>query len=539
MADRLIDNTPGAAPLALGLRARLALPSLRAPAMTRAQRAALAFVAAAAAIVAVHVPVLGHYFFGDDFVPLADIASRSTWGYMRDLFLLRDETPNWRFLSGLFYLGAYRAFGLNAFPYLLASVLVHIGAAGLVFWLVRRATSADWPAFLAASLFGLTAAPVPTVGQVTAFNNVLAAFLVVLAIVLLYEGLDRRERLGWLLAGSTAAFAAAIAANESASVVAPVFGLVVLWKLPASSGWWCQPRAWLRVALVSMPFAALGVAALAGFGGCQCTEAGLYVRGDHVISNVWLYLGRLLYPVGLEFPGHVQTAHMVAGPVAAALALLALVRGPALARVCAVFLLLALIPYLPIEIWAAARYTYLASVPFSILAALLFADAVRYGARLTPAIPGLLAVIAFGVLGLQGWQTWEHNTQLAEASDRYRTFVSALEEAYPERPADSTLYVRGGPLTDPLMQCAVLPSIGEVLWGDVKLFALPPEQLQSYRARPGYQVYVADFVDGRVVPAPVQVATLDEMDRDGIRLLPHVSPEATGNLCRLDVPVPE
>ena len=59
---------------------------------------------------AVQAPVLGHYFFNDDFVPLADIATRSTGGYIKDLFLLRDLTPNWRFLTGLFYLVEYRAF---------------------------------------------------------------------------------------------------------------------------------------------------------------------------------------------------------------------------------------------------------------------------------------------------------------------------------------------------------------------------------------------------------------------------------------------
>jgi len=128
----------------------------------------LAFLTAAGAIFLVHLPVLNHYFFGDDFVPLADIASRSTPRYIADLFLLRDETPNWRFLTGLFYLATYKTFGLNAFPFLLVSVLVHIGTAGLIFALLRRALKMVWPAALGALFFGLTPAAVPTVGQVTA-----------------------------------------------------------------------------------------------------------------------------------------------------------------------------------------------------------------------------------------------------------------------------------------------------------------------------------------------------------------------------------
>ncbi len=534
MADRFLEQTADA-PLALGRRALL---SLRVPALSRTQRATLAFAAAAGAIFAVHVPVLGHYFFNDDFVPLADIATRSTPGYVKDLFLLRDLTPNWRFLTGLYYLGAYRAFGLNSFPYFLISVLVHLATAGLIFWLVRRALDSDWAGFLASAFFGLSAAPVPTIGQVTAFNNVLAAFLVMLAIVCLYEGLERRPRPSWWLAAPALVFAAAIAANESSMVVAPVFGLIVLWKLPQPKRWWRRPESWALLALVAAPFALLGAAASVGFGSCHCAETGVYVRGSHIVSNVWLYLGRLLYPVGLEFPGHLGTAHIAAGSAVLAVTLVALVRGPALARVCAVFLLLAIVPYLPIKIWGATRYTYLASVPFAILAAVLFAEAARYGRRLTPALPFALAVVAFGVLGLYGWQTWTQNHQQAEVSDGWRALVTALRAAYPELPAGSTVYVRGGPLTNELMQCAVMPALGHVLWGDALLFTVPEGYLQSYAARPGYRVYVGDFVDGRIVPAPVPVATAADMQRSDVKLLPNISPEAKGNLCRLDVPRP-
>ncbi len=530
MADHVVER--GAERSFAGRRA-LALPSLRALSLTGAQRTALALALAVAGVFAVQAPVLAHYFFNDDFVPLADIATRSTGGYVKDLFLLRDLTPNWRFLTGLFYLAEYRSFGLHAFPYLLVNVVLHTATAGLIFWLVRRVTRDDWPALLAAGFFGLAAATVPTVGQITALNNVLAGFLVMLAIVLLYEALDRDAHIA-LYAGSIAAFAAAIASNESASIVAPVFGLFVLWKaLDAAS--WREPRTWLRVALFAAPFAVLGGAALIGFGTCRCTEAELYSRDD-IVQNVWLYFGRLLYPVGLEFPGHVGTAHMVAGPAVAALVLLALVRGPALARIAAVFLVLAVLPYLPIQIWAASRYTYLASVPFAILAAFFFAELGRLASRLSPALPALVAVLAIGAIGLNGWQTWVQNADQAGASDRWRQLVTAADDAYAGLPPKSTVYVRGGPITDELSQCTVMPAIGEVLWGDAKLFTFPKDGLTNYRARPGYHVYVGDFIDGRIAPQPVPIATDAELQSKDVFLLPHISPDATGNVCRLDVP---
>ncbi len=510
--------------------------------LSAAQQTALALAVTVAAVFVTQAPVLGHDVFNDDFVPLADIASRSKGGYIKDLFLLRDLTPNWRFLTGLVYLAEYRAFYLNAMPYLLVNVLVHTATAGLLFWLVRRATGNDWQGMLAGAVFGVAAASVPTVGQITAANNVFAGFFVTLSIVLLYEALEHGKT-SWLLYGSSiASVAAAIASNESAMVTAPVMGLVILWKSPRSAAWWHEPAEWGRIALLAAPFAVLGGAALIGFSSCQCTEAELYSR-DSVIENIWLYFGRLLYPIGLEFPGHVERAHLVAGLVVFALALLALVRGPALARISAIFLFLAITPYLPLGWGTASRYTYLASIPFAILAAYFVADVARYARKV--AQPLAIAVVVAALLGI-GWnalQTLEQNADQADASDEWRQLVTAVDQAYPDVPNGSTVYIRGGPITnenlsDELAQCAVMPAIGEVLWGDAKLFTFAPEGLGNYRALPGDDVYVGDYVDGAIVPQQIVTATATEIATGTVVLLPHVSPEASGNVCVPDVAQP-
>ena len=529
MADRAIEQNAGRSD---AKRRPFALPTL---ALTSAQRTALALIATIAAVFAVQAPVLSHYFFNDDVVPLADIATRSTGGYIKDLFLLRDLTPNWRFLTGIFYLVEYRSFHLHALPYLLVNVLFHTATAGLIFWLVRRATQNDWPAFLAAAFFGVSAATVPTVGQITALNNVLAGFFVTLAIVLLFEALDLQRRSVALYVASVIAFAAAIASNESASLTAPVVGLVAIWKAPRADAWWRQANEWVRIALFAAPFVALGGAALIGFGTCGCTEAELYSR-DHIIENIWLYFGRLLYPIGLEFPGHVGTAHLLGGLIVAGLAILALVHGPALARIAVLFLFVAIAPYLPIDIWAAQRYTYLASIPFAILAAFFFLEAGRYATRISPALATLVLALAVAAIALNGWQTLAQNADQADASDRWRQLITAVDASYPDVPPKSTVYVRGGPVVDELSQCSVMPAIGEVLWGNSKLFTLPTDQLTNYRARPGYRVYVGEFIDGRIVPQTVLFATTAELQNPGIFLLPHISPDARGNVCRLDVP---
>ncbi|MCH8994162.1 MAG: hypothetical protein IH959_04250 [Chloroflexi bacterium] len=508
MADRLAEGRAGPTNEALRPSTWLPLHPARLAAWGGSLWVRFALVAATGVVLLVHVPVLSHYFFGDDFVPLADIASRSSARYVKEAFLLQDVTPNWRFLTSLFYLGTYRAFGLDAFPFMLTSVLVHTGTAALIFRLVRRVTDEVWPAFLAAALFGLSAAHVPTVGQVTAFNNVLAAFLLMLSLVTLYEGLVG-ERLRWWLPVSIVAFAGAIAANDSAAVLAPVPAALVLWQVGRVDGWWRDRRRLRKLALLSAPYALIGGAALIGFAACRCTEAaneGLYGTGDHLIANLLVYLGRLLYPIGIEAPGHVGAAHLAAGVAVGVVAIAALARGPALARIAVLFLLLALLPYLPLKFALAPRYVYLAAIPFSILAALLFVEAARYGSRAAPMLPGALVLVALGVLGLQSWQSVEQNQIFAAKTDDWRVLVTALEERHPDLPEGSKIYVRGGPLTMPLLQFTVLPSVGEVLWGGV-VIAVVPEEEEAFCVPPGGEMHVLDYDGGRFTPVAVTTET--------------------------------
>src|SRR4051795_9006979 len=62
-------------------------------------------------VIGIHIPTMHYYFFGDDFLVLGDIQSRSFPGYMRDVFFLRDMTPNWRPLTMLVYWGEFKVFG--------------------------------------------------------------------------------------------------------------------------------------------------------------------------------------------------------------------------------------------------------------------------------------------------------------------------------------------------------------------------------------------------------------------------------------------
>jgi hypothetical protein len=449
-----------------------------------------AFLAVASCIIAVQLPVLGMYFVGDDFVPLGDIASHSTWSYIHNLFLLQDPTPNWRFLTGLVYLALYRTFGLNAFVFLFTSLCVHIATTGLLFRFVRRHTDSLAAAATAAALFGVSAAYVPTIAYATAFTHVFGTFLIMLALVTIDEALDREHPELWR-AASVVFFALAVMANEPVAVIAPLFAIVALWRISQLDS--RTKLDWAAGGVLATAYGAIGIAAISSLAACNCTAAHeLTGPGGHIFGNIWIYLGRLVWPIGLEWPGEASLAHLTGGAVVVALGAFAFLRGPAAARIAALFLALTLVPYLPVDWILAPRYVYLAAAPFSILAALLLFDLSRQLRRLSPVLPALAGFAALSAVGLLAWQTWDQNHAIAVDSGRWRTLVTGLHERYPDLPAGSRIYVRGGPLSDPLWQQEVMPAVGYLLWNDVELVTVPRDA-RMLCAAPERGTYVIDF----------------------------------------------
>jgi hypothetical protein len=190
---------------------------------------------------------------------------------------------------------------------------------------------------------------------------------------------------------------------------------------------------------------------------------------------------------------------VVAGSAVALLALVALVRGPRLARVAVLFLGLALVPYAPLHWALAPRYVYLAAIPFAMVAGLLAAQVGAAGRALTPLAPAALGVLAAGAIALHAWQSVEQNASFKAETDDYRELVVALEERFPDLPESDKVYVRGGPLTLPLLQFTVLPSIGEVLYGGVVIAAVD-EASEEFCDTPGGRVHVLDYNGGAFTP---------------------------------------
>jgi hypothetical protein len=295
-----------------------------------------------------------------------------------------------------------------------------------------------------------------------------------------------------------------------------------------------------RSALFAAPFALIGGAALISFKACGCNEASPAFFGFQNADNLtFIYLGRLVWPLGLEPPTQVDVPHRIATFALVGMLALGAWRGGALARLGGLWILLATFPYIAVWTFSATRYTYQSSAGFALLVpALLFwlssTFAPNDGRRELPRVrdagfiaarrplPGTrrlpvsvfatAALVGLGALFVwYGWQTLEQNRPYEEETYQWRGFVQDVEREFPNPERGSFIKVVGGPdtVTNVYKQFHVLPAIALLTWGPgVRLAAVPEGS--------------ADAIDSLANPAPgLYVARYDE---NGELVLVHGTP---------------
>ena len=466
----------------------------------------LPFIALIALVIGIHIPSMHYYFFGDDFLVLGDINSRSFPAYMRDVFLLRDLTPNWRPLTMLVYWTEFKLFGFNALPWRIVNLSLHVATVAVLYVLVLSMTKRVFVALTAATIFALTAAAVHTVTYVTAFPHVLSEFLLITSLYSLYryvESGERRAAWYWL---SFLLFVAGFLANEGGVVIGAV---LLVYYATASL---VKKRDPLDFMLKMTPFALAAVVLVGGLSGCGCqgVEGGFYGVGWHIPRETFVYMSRLAYPVG-AIPKDPTALEWTVGSIVIAAAIFFFVRGPNIARIAAVGMVIAVMPYVPSKIWTASRYTYMATPFFAILVAVALGFLHHHATRVWK--PGAHAVAAAAVIAIAGLYAWQniHQTQpFLKDTDRWQLLTDELRSNYASVPAGNTVYVIDdeGEWSNPYWQPTWLTSVGRALYGkDVAVRALPAadfEQLQKSLTGP---VYLVQLEDGHLIkasPASVQ-----------------------------------
>jgi hypothetical protein len=429
-------------------------------------------LAALAVTFAVHAPTLRYYFNGDDFVVLGSVQYLGNQQYLVDTLRMHDIVPNWRPLTGAIYMVEWNLFGLNAMAWRAVNLAVHLGSMAVLYALVLRVTRRPAIGALAAIIFGVSGAHFDTVTYITALPHVLATFFMlasVLAIVAYVQDGERSPRAFW---ASFALFALAFLANEGAFVYAPV---VVLAYALFARRWRSAP---LRLALHAAPFAALSGGWFIFYQTADLPQLKFdgYYWGSHVIDNYAIYLSFIAYParaVPLE-PDAVRWVIALAF-VAGAAAVAAF--GTNFMRVCVLGIGVALLPFAPVAIWTASRYTYGAVAFFAPVAAILaygMFDRVR-NTHLYVRIPATIVGLAFvaAIAGLYSWQTYARDRMSGESNDRWLLLVNELRKNYETVPAGTTIYIVDGPWTNPMEQYTWVPSVARAIYGDAAAFDLP------------------------------------------------------------------
>jgi hypothetical protein len=437
-------------------------------------------LAALAITLIVHAPTLRYYFDGDDFVVLGSIKYSGGRQFLIDTVRMQDIVPNWRPLTAVVYTAEWKAFGLNPLPWRLLNLSVHMGSVAVLYTLTTRVTKRPAAGAIAAIIFGISGAHFDTVTYITALPHVLSTFFTLASLLAIIVYAQDGERNPAAFALSFALFFLAFLTNEGSFVYAPV--IVAAYALFAVR-WRRSP---LRLVLHALPFVVVAAGWLAfyeAFPNPQLKFDGYY-WGSHVITNYAVYISWLAFPAR-SIPLTPDVTRWIIAGVFVAVAALLCVRGPNIARVCVLGIALALLPYAPVSIWTASRYTYAAVAFFAPVAAYAgynVFDRARRVHRYARVPATVLALLLLGtVASLYGWQSYAQDRRSGVRTERWELLVQQLRDNYDSVPPGTTIYIVDGPWTNPMEQYTWVPSVARAVYGDARAFDLPRGE---YRANP-------------------------------------------------------
>lgn len=454
---------------------------------------------AIAASLALQMITIKHYFYFDDYVPFAEIVTKSRWEYVSDLFTATDLTPNWRPLPGLLYLASYKIAGMDPLPSRIVMLAMHAGSVAMLYVVVQRTTGIPWAALVAALVFGLNPAYVGALSQVTTATQVMTVFFLLATLIAAIEcarAETQARSLGWL-ASTTLLFVLAVASHEGMAIMFPAFGLAFL-LFDEGDG-----NRLVRAGLRTLPLATVGFATAIAFTACGCNEGTEVWGTSYVSEQTLIYIGRLLYPVGLELPNDVGLAHAVAAPILIVIMAVVAFAGPKIGRVGALWVVLAVAPHVFIEYFTASRYLYLAAPGYAFVfaaAAMMLAE--RLPASVDRRFVGGLAALLFGALmGWYAYQTYRQDEHFRDASTAWRNYHADVTAVWPEVPPDTRVITIGGPFQKYEYQLFILPSFAETTWGPTRhLQDYEPGSLPAQLALTSDSPYVAEYRNGVLTP---------------------------------------
>jgi hypothetical protein len=197
--------------------------------MNRRVNVALVLLPAVAAALA-GWPILGNYFYADDFAHLFELASFGP----RDFLIAPNAGHMYLVRNAVFY-ASFRVFGMEPLGYFVTALATHVANAVLLAALVRRVTGDALLASLAAVLFAVSPANPGTLGWYSVYGHALATTAALSALLVVAPSRSDADAL--TPRAAIAAVVAMLVASQcfgTAAALALVFPAIALLLRPAT-----------------------------------------------------------------------------------------------------------------------------------------------------------------------------------------------------------------------------------------------------------------------------------------------------------------
>lgn len=338
------------------------------------RRAHTVILLAAIALLAVvcFFPLLRYFFSQDDF-QLVYRAVHEPGDMLSASFGARPH--HFRPLTKIFYFaGAYRVFGLSPLPWHIVSLLVHIGNTLLVFGLLRKLRLSAAPAAVAAGFFALNVAFLHVIGWITCIQQLAAVLFMLSSIYLAVGALGDGQNARCRLAASFVCYLLALMSLEQ-TFTTPV--LIVLIAAFGLTGHRYRVGSTVRTLWPHLLAFAVYSAARLWWKGMPADGISEFAYGDNLIFNLSAYLSAIynFWPDVSDLipyqPKTVAPSHFLL------LALIVYNVGRLRAReviFAALFLILTLLPALPLRAHYFFYHTYVPAFGAVYLLALALGD---------------------------------------------------------------------------------------------------------------------------------------------------------------------
>jgi tetratricopeptide (TPR) repeat protein len=262
-----------------------------------------------AATLLVYAPIRDHQFlhYDDDVYVTDDVRIRQgvTW-YNLLWALTATEEGLWKPVTLYSHMLDVQLFGLNPAGHLLVNLLIHVGNAMLLFWVLHQATGALLPSALVAALFALHPLSVESVAWVAERKNVLSTLFWLLTMGAYVGYVRQPSRLRYL--GVLGSLVLGLMTKAMVVTLPCVLLLMDYWPLERLPAKWEEFRKRLPSLVVEklpffVPVAAVSAVTIYGAETVQglqsLEELPLSARVGNALLGYGLYLKKMVWPVDL------------------------------------------------------------------------------------------------------------------------------------------------------------------------------------------------------------------------------------------------